>query len=133
MTCFYVLKSFETEVKLIDQYFNLHNVDPNNYFFQNVIKQERKETEKVFRVDRCCYCDNSLFNYRLRNMHNFIKHYELGKEEPFENKLLVIETIGNVPFYKINFGVYSAYYNLFNSDIVNQSLNNVHSNLFLDL
>lgn len=53
-------------------------------------------------------------------MHNYIKYYELGGKEPFENKPLVIETIVSVPFYKISFGIHSTDYNFLNSDIANQ-------------
>lgn len=38
-------------------------------------------------------------------------HGALGREEPFENKPLVIETIGNMRFYRIKFSTHDEDYN----------------------
>ena len=64
----------------------------------------------------CLWCDQFLTTKKEKAVHDFIKHYDAGKEVPFEEKSIEIIQLPALTIYKIEFKKYKNQYSFFNSE-----------------
>ena len=89
---------FQDQQKLIDHYLTYHNVDQNNWFFKKLFVTGNKTFLK-----KCIHCDDFLTTKKEKAKHDFIKHYDAGKEIPFEEKPLDFIHLTALTIYRIEF------------------------------
>ena len=106
-----------------NHYINFHNVDENNEFFKNLLVVEND----VLVGERCFKCNEFLPTLKYKKYHNFLKHYQDGKDIEFEEKPISIVGIGsNIKKYEIKFSEHSDFYDFYDAEkIVDEFLTNV--------
>ena len=74
----------------------------------------------------CVRCSEFLTSEKHKATHNFLKHYEDGKNIPFEEKLLDILKFSGLTIYSTDFQKHNEFYNFYNSEkCVDDFLKNV--------
>ena len=123
MKCLLCSSKFQDEQKLIEHYLTYHNVDQNNWFFKKVFMKDNKAF-----LRNCIRCGEFLITKKEKAAHDFIKHYDNGKEIPFEGKPLDIIKLPALTIYKIEFKKYKNQYSFFNAEkCVDDFLKNVQN------
>ena len=108
-----------------DHYLNFHNVDRENRFFKTLFEDEKN----VFHGGRCVRCNEFLSTTKFKTFHDFLKHYEAGKNV-IEEKPLTVTSIGNIKKYEINYQNHSSDYDFYNSEsLVDEFLLNVKNRI----
>ena len=121
MKCLLSSSKFNDQQELLNHYVNFHHVDENNWFFQKLF--QIKDTSVL---KSCLRCDEFILNDKHRRIHNFLKHYDDGKTQPFEEKLLAVKRISALTIYSIEFNKHKNSYNFYNSEAcVDDFLRNV--------
>ena len=85
MKCLLCSSKFKDQKELLDHYLSYHNIDENNWFFQKLFHSNNKTLLKY-----CVRCIEFLETEKQKAVHNFLKHYNEGKNIPFEEKPLDI-------------------------------------------
>ena len=111
MKCLLCSSKFQDQQKLIDRYLTYHNVDQNNWFFKKLFVTNNKTFLK-----KCIRCDEFVTTKKEKAKHDFIKHYDAGKEIPFEEKPLDVIQLPALTIYKIEFKKYSKQYSFYDSE-----------------
>ena len=123
MKCLLCSSKFQDEQKLIEHYLTYHNVDQNNWFFKKLFMKDNKAF-----LRNCIGCGEFLITKKEKAAHDFIKHYDNGKEIPFEGKPLDIIKLPALTIYKIEFKKYKNQYSFFNAEkCVDDFLKNVQN------
>ena len=123
MKCLLCSSKFQDEQKLIEHYLTYHNVDQNNWFFKKLFMKDNKAF-----LRNCIRCGEFLITKKEKVAHDFIKHYDNGKEIPFEGKPLDIIKLPALTIYKIEFKKYKNHYSFFNAEkCVDDFLKNVQN------
>ena len=123
MKCLLCSSKFQDEQKLIEHYLTYHNVDQNNWFFKKLFMKDNKAF-----LRNCIRCGEFLITKKEKAAHDFIKHYDNGKEIPFEGKPLDIIKLPALTIYKIEFKKYKNQYSFFNAEkCVDDFLKNVQN------
>ena len=86
-----------------EHYIAFHKVDPKNGFFKKIFQEVRN----VFQGIRCVKCQEFLPTSKFKINHDFLKHYENGKNV-IEEKLVNITNIGTVSKFEITFQEHST-------------------------
>ena len=124
MKCLLCGQVFENKQQLADHCINFHKVDAENRFFQKLITCDTNEC--IFK--KCLRLQEFLPTSQYKIKHDFLRHYNLGKEDLFEDKPLDITENQYFIQYSINFRKHSDYYDFFNSEkVVYEFLSNVRS------
>ena len=124
MKCLLCSSNFQDKQKPIEYYLTYHNVDQNNWFFKKLFIKDNKAF-----LRNCIRCDEFLTTKKEKAAHDFIKHYDDGKEIPFEEKPLDIIKLPALTIYKIEFKKYKNQYSFFNAEkCVCDFLKNVQNN-----
>ena len=124
MKCLLCSSNFQDKQKPIEYYLTYHNVDQNNWFFKKLFIKDNKAF-----LRNCIRCDEFLTTKKEKAAHDFIKHYDDGKEIPFEEKSLDIIKLPALMIYKIEFNKYKNQYSFFNAEkCVDDFLKNVQNN-----
>ena len=120
--CLLCGKKVETDSELSDHYFNFHKVDPSNAFFKKLLN----ECTNWALNKNCALCGEFLTTLNYKKAHNFVKHYEGGKEELVEDKPLDIVKTLNIVKYQISYSKHFHYYNFSNSEqVINEFLTSI--------
>ena len=123
MKCLLCSSKFQDEQKLIEHHLTYHNVDQNNWFFKKLFMKDNKAF-----LRNCIRCGEFLITKKEKAAHDFIKHYDNGKEIPFEGKPLDIIKLPALTIYKIEFKKYKNQYSFFNAEkCVDDFLKNVQN------
>ena len=123
MKCLLCSSKFQDEQKLIEHYLTYRNVDQNNWFFKKLFMKDNKAF-----LRNCIRCGEFLITKKEKAAHDFIKHYDNGKEIPFEGKPLDIIKLPALTIYKIEFKKYKNQYSFFNAEkCVDDFLKNVQN------
>ena len=123
MKCLLCSSKFQDEQKLIEHYLTYHNVDQNNWFFKKLFMKDNKAF-----LRNCIRCGEFLTTKKEKAAHDFIKHYDNGKEIPFERKPLDIIKLPALMIYKTEFKKYKNQYSFFNAEkYVDDFLKNVQN------
>ena len=108
---------------LLNHYVTCHNVDKNNWFFQNIFQIKNKSV-----LQRCLRCDKFVVNDEQKAVHNFFQHYDDGKTMPFGEKPTDILKLPALTIYSIEFRKHQNFYEFYNSELyVDNFLRNVKS------
>ena len=94
-----------------EHYIAFHKVDPKNEFFKKIFQEVRN----VFHGKRCVRCQEFLPTSKFKINHNFLKHYENGKNV-IEEKSVNNINIGTVRKFEITFQEHSSIYDFYNSE-----------------
>ena len=79
MKCLLCSSVFKNQKELLDHYIS-YNVDENNWFFQKLFQTNKN---KAF-LKNCIRCDQFLTTKKEKVIHDFLKHYNEGKDIPFK-------------------------------------------------
>ena len=82
MKCLLCSSTFQNQENLLNHYISYHNVDENNCFFQKLF--QIKNNKSILK--QCVRCSEFLTTEKHKSIHNFLKHYEEGKNVHFEKK-----------------------------------------------
>ena len=96
-----------------NHYINFHNVDKDNKYFRRLIEKKNN----VFTGKKCSKCDDFIPTTGFKISHDFLKHYDDGKEHLLDDeKPISIVNIGNsIKKYEITFRDHSSSYDFYNS------------------
>ena len=118
-------KSIE-KLEVENHFLNFHNVDKNNIFFQILFD----EKSNVFHGRRCVRCEEFIPTTRFKLFHDFLKHYNEGKDNIVEEKLLTVTKIDKITKFEINYQNHSSFYDFHNSEsVVDEFLFNVKNRI----
>ena len=113
MKCLLCSSTFENQEDLLRHYIDYHNVDENNWFFQKLFQIKNKTVLK-----RCVRCDEFLTTDKHKSVHYFLKHYDKGKNIPFEDKPIDILRFTGLTIYSVELQKHKDFYNFLNSEEV---------------
>ena len=124
MKCLLCGRTFEDKEQLNNHYINFHKVDPTNRFYQKLINC--RDNRCIF--GKCLRCSEFLPTSSYKAKHEFLKHYNSGNEELFEDKPIDITENNHFIKYSINVRSFSDSYDFHNSEkVVSDFLNNIRS------
>ena len=124
MRCLLCSAIFNTDEELIQNYVSYHRVDANNRFFQKLIQQ----TNNSALLRKCLRCNDFITTRHYKIKHDFIKHYDEGQTDLYEDKPIDIINLPFMTKFEINIIKYGEYYNFFNSEeVVDDFLRNARS------
>ena len=122
MKCLMCSSQFEDKNKLIDHYISYHNIDKDNFFFKCLLQN----LENKPHLKKCIRCDEFIATKKQKTEHDFLKHYDDGKEIPFEEKPIDIIRNKALTIYKIEFKKQNKSYDFNNAEkCVNDFLLNI--------
>ena len=99
MNCLLCSSTFQNQEILLNHYIFYHNVDDNNCFFQKLF--QIKNNKSILKL--CVRYSEFLTTEKHESIHNFLKHYEEGKNVPFEEKSIDIVKFHGLTIYSIEF------------------------------
>ena len=71
----------DDQKKLIEHYLTYHNIDSKNWFFRKLF-----QSNSGLHLKNCIRCKEFLPTKKEKIQHDFLKHYNDGKEIPLEEK-----------------------------------------------
>ena len=115
MKCLLRSSNFENKQELFNHYLIYHNVDKNNWFFKKLFIKDNKAFLK-----NCIRCNEFLATKKEKAVHDFLKHYNDGKNIPFEERPLDIIKYPALTIYQIELRTF------YNSEVcVDEFLQNI--------
>ena len=111
MKCLLCSSAFELEKDLLNHYLSFHKVDESNWFFKRLFK-----IRSLPYLKKCLKCDEFVNNTKTKAEHDFLKNYNDGKKQLFEDKPLEILRFPNLTIYTIDYQKHKDSYNFFNSN-----------------
>ena len=105
MKCLLCSSKFKDQKELLDHYLSYHNIDENNSFFQKLFQSNKKTLSK-----NCIRYNEFLATEKQKAVHDFLKHYDEGKNIPFEEKSLDIVRFPGLTIYYIECKKHSNFY-----------------------
>ena len=112
MKCLLCSLSFSNQEGLYNHYIQFHKIDKSNWFFKNLFD---KKNLKILK--KCLRCEEFIYDTKAKAEHDFLNHFSEGKEEPFENKPLIIKNLQNrITIYSIEYSKHKDSYNFFDSE-----------------
>ena len=124
MRCLLCSAIFNTNEELIQYFFSYHRVDANNRFFQKLFQK----TNNSAILRKCLRCDDFITTRHYKIKHDFLKHYDEGQTNLYEDKPIDIIKLPFMTKFEISIIKHGEYYNFFNSaEVVDDFLRNVHS------
>ena len=112
MKCLLCSSVFNIEKDLFEHYVSFHNIDETNWFFKKLFNLKNS---KILR--KCLRCDDFIVDKKSKADHDFLQHYNEGKNQPFEDKPLDIKILrSNITIYSIEFRKHQNDYNFFDSE-----------------
>ena len=118
LLCDFELNDLESVRK---HYLDFHNVNWNNHFFKKLYKKQNN----VFHGKKCVRCNEFLPSSAYKIIHDFLVHYNAGKEV-FEKIFLIYTTLGKIRIYEITFTQHLLDYDFYNAEkLVDEFLLNV--------
>ena len=97
MNCLLCSSTFQNQETLLNHYIFYHNVDDNNCFFQKLF--QIKNNKSILKL--CVRYSEFLTTEKHKSIHNFLKHYEEGKNVPLEEKSIDIVKFHGLTIYSI--------------------------------
>ena len=106
--------SFDNDEELIEHIITYHNIDSNNRFLQKPF-QSNKNCSVFY---KCLRCDDFLTTSDFKIKHDFLKHYNEGDKDLFEDKPVDVEKTANLLKFEITVNKHGDYYDFENSEEV---------------
>ena len=123
MSCLLCSSSFDNNEELIEHNITYHKIDQNNRLFEKLFQSNKNCS--LFR--KCLRCDDFLTTSDFKIKHDFLKHYNEGYNDLFEDKPVDVEKTGNLIF-EITVNKHDDYYDFENSEeVADDFLKNVRS------
>ena len=97
--------------ELIEHYLTYHNIDSKNCFFCKLF-----QSNSGLHLKNCVRCKEFLPTKNEKIQHDFLKHYNHGKEIPFEERPLDIIRYPPLTVYQIEYKKYSNLYLFYDSE-----------------
>ena len=111
--------------ELEKHYLNFHNIDEDNLFFRRLIEDKNN----VFYGKKCLRCEEFIPSSKFKLFHDFLKHYDEGKNV-VEEKPISITKIGNITKFEINYQNHSSFYDFYDPvTVVEEFLFNVKNRI----
>ena len=124
MKCLLCSATFDSNEELGEHYKSYHKIDPNSRFFQKLFQSNKNSS--ISR--KCLRCDDFLTTSNFKIKHDFLKHYNEGSADFFEEKPADILKTANLLKFEITVNTYGDYYIFENSEeVVDEYLRNIHS------
>ena len=124
MKCLLCSATFGSNEELGKHYKSYHKIDPNSRFFQKLFQSNKNSS--ISR--KCLRCDGFLTTSNFKIKHDFLKHYNEGSADFFEEKPADILKTANLLKFEITVNTYGDYYIFENSEeVVDEYLRNIHS------
>ena len=124
MECLLYFSSFDDNEELIQHYITYHKIDPNNRFFQKLFQSNKNCS--LFR--KCLRCDDFLTTSDFKIKHDFLKHYNEGYNDLFEDKPVDVEKTANLLKFEITVNKHGDYSDFEDSEeVAHDFLKNVRS------
>ena len=124
MKCLLCSENFDenNNEKLLEHYIKFHKIDKRNWFFKNLFSN--KPNAKILK--KCIRCDEFIYDSKSKSEHDFLNHFQAGRQRPFETKPLEIKKLQDkIIIYSISFSLHNNSYNFFDSEeCVEDFLNN---------
>ena len=118
MKCLLCFSSFKNDEKIIEHYINYHQIDPNKTVFQKLFQSNKNSS--IFR--KCLSCDNFL---TTSDNHDFLKYYDEGNNDLFEDKPVDIEKTATLLKFENTANKHGEYYNFeYSEEVVDDFLKN---------
>ena len=112
MKCLLCNLLFSNQDELFEHYVQFHKIDKSNWFFKNLFNEKNLKILK-----KCLRCDEFIYDTKSKAEHYFLNHFSEGKEQPFENKPLIIRVLQNkITIYSIEYSKHKDSYNFFDSE-----------------
>ena len=125
MKCLLCKFKSNEKAEVENHYLNFHNVDKDNVFFQRLFD----EKNNVFHGRRCIRCEEFIPSVKFKLVHDFLKHYDEGKNV-IEEKPLNITKVGKITKFEINYQENSSFYDFYDSvNVVEEFLFNVKNKI----
>ena len=118
MKCLLCSSSFDNNEELIGNYITCHKISANIRFFQKLFQPNKKCS--VF--SKCLRCDDFLTTSDFKIKHDFLKHYNEGYNDLFEDKPVDVEKTANLLKFEITVNKHGDYYDFENSEKVDDFL-----------
>ena len=103
MGCLLCSTVFDNTKELIQHYVSYHRVDANNKFFQ--------PTSNMPILPKCLRCDDFITTRDYKSKYDFLKHYDEGQNDLYEDKLLDIIILPFLTKFEISIMKHGEYYN----------------------
>ena len=100
-----IWKTLENTFQISTMWINI------NRFFKKLFKKQNN----VFHGKKCVRCDEFLPNSRYKVIHDFLVHYEAGKDA-FKEKPLTYTAFGEIRKYEITFSKHLHEYDFYNAE-----------------
>ena len=111
MKCLLCCYKSDDKQKLDEHYLTYHNIDSKNWFFRKLFKPV-----SGLYLKNCLRCKEFLPTKKEKANHDFLKHYNEGKEIPFEEKSLDIIRYAALTIYKIEYKNYVQFDPFYDSE-----------------
>ena len=124
MKCLLRSATFDNDEDLIEHYVSYHKIDLNKIFFQKRFQSSKNCS--IFRA--CLRCNDFLTSCDYKKKHDFLKRYNEGENDLFEDKPIDIKKTANLLKFEITVNKHGEDYEIENSEeVVDDFLKIVHS------
>ena len=120
LLCKFIAKD-KSEIE--NHYINFHNVDKDNFYFRRLIEKKNN----VFCGEKCLNCKEFIPTTSFKRSHDFLKHYEKGKNlSDIEKPISIVDIGSSIKKYEITYREHSSSYDFFDpASLVDEFLFNV--------
>ena len=113
MKCLLCSLKFDDEKGLLNHNISFHKIDESNWFFKNLFNV--KKNSKILK--KCLRCEDFIYDKQAKVGHDFLNHFDKGKDQLFESKVIDIRTLKNkITIYSIDYFKHKDSYNFFDSE-----------------
>ena len=124
MRCLLCSSSFDNNEELIEHNINYRKIDPNNKFLQNLFQGNKNSS--IF--CKCLRCNDFITTSDFKIKHDFLKHYDEGNHDLFEDKHIDVKKTAILLKFEITVNKHGKYYNFKDSEeVVDDFLKNARS------
>ena len=114
MKCLLCFSRFDNNEELIAHYITHHKIDPFNRFFLKLFRSSKNCSV----LCKCLRCDDFLTTSDFKIEHDFLKHYNEGDKDFFEDKPVDVEKTANFLKFEITVNKHGDYYHFHNFEEV---------------
>ena len=114
MKCLLCSATFDNYENLIEHYVSYQKTDSNNRFFQKLFQSSKNCS--IF--CKCLRCHDFLTTSDYKKKHDFLKHYNEGEDDLFEDEPIDIEKTANLLKFEITVNKHGEYDDFENSEVV---------------
>ena len=114
MRCLLCPAVFDNNEELIQHCVSYHRVDANKKFFQNLFRP----TNNISMLSKCLRFDDFITTRDYKSKHDFLKCYDEGQNDLYEDKSLDIIQLLFITKFEISIMKHGEYFNFFSAEEV---------------